>query len=344
MLIVCPSCATSYDVKVASLSPNGRQVRCLRCQAVWHAAPSQADKLFAAADAIAPAGASAALAALSTGQEMADGYQTNSRRPALAAAETASKSVWTEPAADERPAVAEPLDDQSVVAPQDANDDTFDVDAAAEPAAEEAAEFAEGEAPPIVPVDLDEGRPPIEIDADDFADHNEEPHEDVETVAARRYPRDARGRGKRWPLSRLQTGIMALVMIDLILVGWRSDVVRILPQTASFYAALGLGVNLRGLAFDGLTTTTEQHEGVPILVVEGNIVNDARKVVDVPRLKFVVRNAERQEIYSWTAVPSTGVLPPGEAVAFHTRLASPPPEARDVLVRFVNRRDVLSAR
>ena len=38
--------------------------------------------------------------------------------------------------------------------------------------------------------------------------------------------------------------------------------------------AIGLPVNLRGLDFDRLATTTEQHEGVPILVVGGDIVND----------------------------------------------------------------------
>jgi hypothetical protein len=78
-------------------------------------------------------------------------------------------------------------------------------------------------------------------------------------------------------------------------------------------------------------------------VVEGNIFNAARKPENVPRLKFVVRNAARQEIYSWTAVPSRTALPPGEAVSFRTRLASPPADARDVLVRFVTRRDIMGA-
>ena len=55
MLIVCPSCATSYDVELASLGPLGRQVRCSRCRTVWRAAPAHADKLLAAAEAIAPA-------------------------------------------------------------------------------------------------------------------------------------------------------------------------------------------------------------------------------------------------------------------------------------------------
>src|SRR5215831_2837519 len=54
MLIVCPSCATSYNVDLASLSQNGRQVRCARCRTVWHAEPSHADKLMLAAAALAP--------------------------------------------------------------------------------------------------------------------------------------------------------------------------------------------------------------------------------------------------------------------------------------------------
>jgi predicted Zn finger-like uncharacterized protein len=55
MLIVCPSCATSYDLAPTSLSPNGRQVRCARCRTVWHAQMSHADKLLHAAAALAPA-------------------------------------------------------------------------------------------------------------------------------------------------------------------------------------------------------------------------------------------------------------------------------------------------
>ncbi len=54
MLIVCPNCATSYDVEVASLRPNGRKVRCVRCRTVWQAELSHTDKLMAAAEALAP--------------------------------------------------------------------------------------------------------------------------------------------------------------------------------------------------------------------------------------------------------------------------------------------------
>jgi predicted Zn finger-like uncharacterized protein len=306
MLIVCPTCATSYDVELASLQPNGRQVRCVRCRAIWRAAPSHADKLLAAAEAIGP-GPQAMHAA-------ADAF---AEEPALQSADepAAGADAWA------------------------GRDESF----AAEPAAAAMAAAEPHDAvqsPSIAPVDLDDGQPPIEVDH--AAEDDAEPLEDIETYAARHNKRRFGRPSWHWPLSNLQSGILALIITNAILVGWRGDVVRILPQTASFYATLGLPVNLRGLAFDSVTTTTEQHEGVPILVVEGSVVNNTRKIVDVPRLKFVVRNAANEEVYSWTAVAPRATLPPGDAVAFRSRLASPPTDGRDVLVRFVTRHDIIA--
>jgi predicted Zn finger-like uncharacterized protein len=310
MLIVCPTCATSYDVELASLQPNGRQVRCVRCRAIWHAAPSHADKLLAAAEAIGPEPQFA--------EAPADAF---AEEPALQSVDeqVAEGDAWAAP--DDLPA-AEP--------------------AAAEMVAEEPGAAVEVESPSIAPVDLDDGQPPIEVAANHAAEEDAEPLEDIETYAARRNKRGFRRPSLHWPLSNLQSGILALIITNAILVGWRNDVVRILPQTASFYAMLGLPVNLRGLAFDSVTTTTEQHEGVPILVVEGSVVNNTRKIVDVPRLKFVVRNSANEEVYSWTAVAPRATLPPGDAVAFRSRLASPPTDGRDVLVRFVTRHDIIA--
>jgi predicted Zn finger-like uncharacterized protein len=333
MLIVCPSCATSYDVEPASLPPTGRQVRCVRCRKVWHAVRPQADRLLAAADAIAPArGAIEGAAGLSAKKPIS---RSLIEPPAETANDVTRNDAGGSEPTDYRPTAGDP----SLTAPPDEHDPAAVVSEGEAFVAEPNAP-TEVEAPPIVPIDLDEGRPPIDIDANPLA---AESHEDIETIAARRHRRGAARRAARWPLTPLQTTILALVIIDFVLVGWRSDVVRAVPQTASLYALMGLPVNLRGLAFDGIATTTEEHEGVPILVVEGNIVNEARKAVDVPRLKFIVRNAGRQEVYSWTAVPSRMMLPPGETVSFRSRLASPPPDAHDVLVRFVNRRDIVAA-
>ena len=308
MLIVCPSCATSYDVELASLLPSGRQVRCVRCHAVWRAEPSHADKLMAAADAIAPVREMADLAAGSFAADQPPPPQEQLFEGETMEAEAPAGFAEGEP-------VPQPTDV--------ATDDT--------------GAAIEVEAPPLAPTDLDEGQPAAETAAEPA-----EALEDIETYAARH---EKRGRGRwslRWPLSNLQSLILALLVADAILVGWRNDFVRVFPQTASFYATLGLPVNLRGVTLDGIATTTEQHEGVPILVVGGNIVNDTRRIVDVPRLKFVVRNGSGDEVYSWTAVPPRANLSPGETVAFRSRLASPPPDGHDVLVRFVTRHDIIS--
>jgi hypothetical protein len=199
----------------------------------------------------------------------------------------------------------------------------------------------EVESPPTAPGEPDDVAPPIEIDAEPQALPEEAP-EDIESVAARNYPRPHKRSRLQWPLSQLQSVILVLIVIDAIVIGWRGDFVRAMPQTASFYAWLGLPVNVRGLDFDGLTTSTEQHDGVPILVLGGKILNATGKTQSVPHLRFAVRNAARQEIYSWSAVPPRTVLASGEGVVFQTRLASPPPDSNDVLVRFVNRYDILT--
>src|SRR5262245_48365398 len=41
MLLACPNCATTYDVKPIVIGDDGRSLRCARCQIVWFATKSQ---------------------------------------------------------------------------------------------------------------------------------------------------------------------------------------------------------------------------------------------------------------------------------------------------------------
>jgi predicted Zn finger-like uncharacterized protein len=276
MLITCPNCATSYDVKAASLG-EGRSVKCVRCHEVWFATPAEA----------APA-------------------------PAVAVDE---------------PAPEPPADDFAH------HDDAADVDAARahasddDPAADTGDALDAHDAPPLAP-----GA------GEDAAADADEPSEDIESSAARRARHDAVG-GRRIRPSRLATVILALVAANAVLLGWRSDVVRLMPQTASLFAAIGLPVNLRGLAFSDVTTSSEMSEGVPVLLVKGRITNLTRQPHDVPRLRFALRNNAGNEVYAWTSLPSRPHLAPGETQPFETRLASPPADGQAVIVRFFNRRD-----
>ena len=138
----------------------------------------------------------------------------------------------------------------------------------------------------------------------------------------------------------LPTVSAAMGALVLALIIWRVDVVRLLPQTAAFYQMVGLEVNLRGLMFKDVKITSETVEGKPVLVIEGVITGEARKAVELPRLRFSVRDAQGTEIYAWNAVLEQPVLKPGERAWFKSRLASPPPEGRAIDVRFFNKRDL----
>jgi hypothetical protein len=132
----------------------------------------------------------------------------------------------------------------------------------------------------------------------------------------------------------------AMGALVLALIVWRADVVCLLPQTAAFYQLVGLDVNLRGLSFKDVKITRETVEGKPVLVVEGMIVGEGHKTVELPRLRFSVLDAQGTEVYAWNAVLEQQALKPGEKAWFKSRLASPPPEGRHIDVRFFNKHDI----
>jgi hypothetical protein len=164
---------------------------------------------------------------------------------------------------------------------------------------------------------------------------------DIESVAARRARAAARRRRERLRF-RLPLAIVALIALCVALLGWRRDIVRYAPQLASFYNAIGLPVNLRGIEFADVKIGNEIHDGVPVLVIEGLIVSTVSMPVDVPRLRFALRSATGAEVYSWTAQPSQPVLGPFETLPFRSRLASPPADGHDIQVRFFTRRDAVA--
>jgi predicted Zn finger-like uncharacterized protein len=170
--------------------------------------------------------------------------------------------------------------------------------------------------------------------ASDDADSAAAPHK--AGLFGRRTARPSRGRS----IANLTTAAAAMSALVVALFVWRADVVRLLPQTASFYKVVGLDVNLRGLLFKDVKVTTETVEGKPVLVIEGVIVGQSKKTVDLPRLRFSVRDAQGAEIYAWNTVLDQTRLKPGDNAFFKSRLASPPSEGRSIDVRFFNKRDI----
>ena len=216
---------------------------------------------------------------------------------------------------------------------------------AGSPRSEPAADLAAQEnQPPVVE------SPPISADwpGDETASEPDlqaaEGQDVVEAPPARRSRRRRAKPSFSLGLPRVGLGTLCAGMAALVvgLVIWRVDVVRLLPQTAGFYKLVGLEVNLRGLVFKDVKVSSETAEGKPVLVIEGVIIGEAKKPVELPRLRFSVRDAQGAEIYAWNALLEQPVLKPGEKAWFKSRLASPPPEGRAIDVRFFNKRDIAS--
>lgn len=153
-------------------------------------------------------------------------------------------------------------------------------------------------------------------------------------------------RAKATATPRQQRIFIAVSLVSIAFItaiGLRTTVVRAAPELAGLYAAMGLPVNLRGLEFTEIKTTHEIQDGIPVLVIEGEVMNVTRQPVEVPRLRLAVLGPDARELYAWTALLPRSVLPEGEKLSFRSRLASPPAEGKQVLVRFLTRFDLTAS-
>ena len=322
MLIVCPSCATSYMIDPATLGPAGRSVRCARCKTTWFAGGPQSapeaeprglirdrreiayvDDLSAEMQAPAAETPSEPEDEIRAGENSAD-----------AGDDAAPASEPPEPPATREPAL--PRVTPFVPAPADAYEQPPAI----------------ADAPALVP--------PIEHEAAEPAAAASD-NEDIESFAARRLRMKSRRQRSRHS-SRWTALVLLLFAANVALIGARNEVVRYLPQTASLFSAIGLPVNLRHLTFEKVRIARETAEGIAILVVQGSIVSTASKPVEVPRLRFAARNKAGQEIYTWSMRPDRKVLQPGERLDFRSQIASPPKDAATVLVRFFTANDAMA--
>jgi predicted Zn finger-like uncharacterized protein len=306
MLIVCPNCATSYMIDSAAVPPAGRTVRCARCKSTWHASPEKpADDVSAFVDGVITE---------AEAQSGASQRPTEHQPPAIASPPPPADDFGGEPADSIAAAKEPPPIDRDPPAVEAALAGLNNVPPA--------------DAPPLVPSHVWLGdTSATSLDA-----------EETESFAARRARLRARRDNKRRS-SRWTAIILVLVAFNVALIGARNEVVRYLPQTASLFAAIGLPVNLRNLKFENVKISKESEGGTGTLVVDGTIVSTGNFSTEVPRLRFSLRNASGQEVYTWTALPMRSILEPGERFDFHSRLASPPADAADVLVRFFTAQD-----
>lgn len=250
MLIVCPSCASEYEVDPVLLGPNGRKMRCASCREVFFATPNGADE-----------------------NAFDDDMEFDPDDPVAA----------------------------SLARRMGRGGRDLSVDASSGSGAQAGGKPADGARARRGP---------------DFA------------ALSRRFSQAARG----LPLTLILAVIVVGGALGALL--GRESIVRTAPTAALLYELAGMPVNLRGLELIEVTSGRGLEAGGEILTVEGLIANRTDRSHMVPPVSVILRDAEGRPLYSWEVQAPRATLHPGENVAFRARLVAPPPEARQVLVRF----------
>jgi hypothetical protein len=132
----------------------------------------------------------------------------------------------------------------------------------------------------------------------------------------------------------------AILLGVMALIGMRERIVRLAPLAAAPYAALGLPVNVAGFELRDVHSRIVMEGPRKVLSVEGEIVNLRRDANVLPPLALAVRGADGQDKYSWMTRAPKAKLERGETVSFRARLASPPENGADVVVRFASMEEV----
>ena len=337
MIIDCPSCAATYDLPETRIGQS-RKVRCSACGSMW-----LVERAGAAILALDVTPMAVAPEVLSPMGDLAEKFEADDLR--LAGLDRPSPAARTD--YDGIPVFATPKDedddDDQAVPHLKSEATTID-----DPTLQAEAE------PDNSQDDVDAlfGTPTVADFADvesvalDATDDPSVRGTDAEIMPPRIAPR--RGRladGAVKPRRSLPLAAAAALLIFIGLgasVVLRARMVAALPQTAQLFAAMGLPVNLRGLEIRNVGSTIVVEQGVPQLIVEGELVNIRNAETKLSRLRFSVRSDKGQEVYSWKAAVEKSALEVGEVLKFRRKLASPPEAAFDVAVRFETRGDMVA--
>ncbi|WP_442753766.1 hypothetical protein ACNHKD_12245 [Methylocystis sp. JAN1] len=128
--------------------------------------------------------------------------------------------------------------------------------------------------------------------------------------------------------------IVAIIVGATALIALRERIVRAFPPMSTAYRAMAMPVNLAGLELRDVHSRIVMDGARKVLVTEGEIVNIRRESNRVPSISLAIRGANGLDRYGWTVPTPKSRLEAGEKIAFRARLASPPEDGAEVLVRF----------
>jgi predicted Zn finger-like uncharacterized protein len=138
-------------------------------------------------------------------------------------------------------------------------------------------------------------------------------------------------------------GGLAVALVLLNLVFWRSQIEGAVPAAAPVYAALGLAP--MASADDGNAVTTLRiayppppdpflRDGQLVQAITGTITNPTGKAMVVPMLRGTMLDGESKPIYSWTFRAPLAELGAGQVMTFDTEAVGFPTTARRLRISF----------
>lgn len=132
--------------------------------------------------------------------------------------------------------------------------------------------------------------------------------------------------------------VAAAVLLIVAGIFMRTTFVRYVPDLAGLYEAVGLEVNLRGLAFRDVRAHQKFDQvGSNAILIEGEILNISDRAVRVPLIEFTLLGRQNDRLHAWQMPPKTEILGPGEWFRFESSVM-PPSSASDISMRFVDDR------
>ena len=143
-------------------------------------------------------------------------------------------------------------------------------------------------------------------------------------------------------LERMVLGVgWAVLGLVVVVIGWSAlhysqDIAGLWPQSASFYRAIGMTVNTRGIEIE--TSDRQAHfetqDDQQVLVITGNLVNITSRELSVPPIRVSLMDDAKRELYHWSFAPGVATLHAGQSVSFRTRLPNPPTAMKHIALNF----------
>ncbi|MCZ8185185.1 MAG: hypothetical protein O9308_02305 [Beijerinckiaceae bacterium] len=335
-LIRCPQCDTLHDLEGSFFANGPRKVRCAECRLVWEASdPDSPQKRTIIPSLDLKVNPPEIRAAAAAGEPEA--IPAAGAAPALdqAAIDAMDFGLPAENPAEERAISPEELEAlfAEEASPAAASPEPADTAPAA------AKDRPAGSDEPIrVPEELAERLAPAAVEDEPDRRANRRSRRLAAADAHHRHEAKAAGRTSLTGIV-LAAGIGSLAMLGIL----RHETVRLFPQTAPLFAAIGLGVKAHQLDIDNVRSRLSRENGLETLEVTGTIANLSKSVQKIPVMRLSIRSTSGQEIYVWTATADQPELAPGETTTFRRRLASPPADSHSVMVRFVAKDDIVAA-